>query len=305
MATFLDHSPALRGGALDRQLRHARAAPCHGCTGQTLRYKIMATLQTSLDVEDLLSSLYEIISIPFEVEGLAFIDATERIDLTVGRKAIFTHRFRLPDLADSSGELKVSRNTGFTARLNAQIESCIGLLQYPLRNALRYRRALAASLLDPLTSLGNRTALESVLDREMAASDRYDRALSLLLLDIDKFKSINDQYGHIAGDAVLKSVARTLVGAHRATDACFRYGGEEFVIVLPNTNLDGARIIADRIQVSLDEKRIESIDHGRSATVSIGFSAWRKGDSLSTLLDRADRAMYAAKRAGGNRVCSL
>lgn len=163
---------------------------------------------------------------------------------------------------------------------------------YPLRNAVLYHRALKMAQHDPLTGVMNRYTLIPTLERECKNINRQGYPLSLIFLDIDNFKKINDTYGHDHGDMVLKKVATIIENTTRSTDFIFRYGGEEFVIVLPNTDINNATLLCCRL---LQNVRTE-------VTVSIGVTFLKYNDTIPTLINRADDAMYKAKRNGKDQI---
>ena len=151
---------------------------------------------------------------------------------------------------------------------------------------------------DSLTGLYNRRKIEELLQKEIDRSRRYGSPLSLVFLDIDNFKELNDTYGHAKGDEVLSKVACIIKNEVRATDFVGRYGGEEFLIILPHTQPQQALSLAHRIR-----KRVEEADLGvGKLTVSVGVTGLREKDSIETLFNRVDRAMYMAKERGKNRV---
>jgi two-component system cell cycle response regulator len=156
---------------------------------------------------------------------------------------------------------------------------------------------------DALTGLLNRRAFLESTSREVARTRRYNDKLSVVLLDVDHFKHINDRRGHAAGDVVLTAVGKLLAGAVRTCDIVARWGGEEFVIVLPSTALGGAEEVAERIRGQLAAAQI--IDSGGETipvTASFGVATYADGETLEQVIDRADRAMYLAKSGGRNRV---
>jgi diguanylate cyclase (GGDEF)-like protein len=166
-----------------------------------------------------------------------------------------------------------------------------------------YARLQEMALSDPLTGLGNRLALDQELERQEAERLRYARRYSLILIDLDHFKRINDQRGHAAGDRVLRQVAAVMLSLLRDPDRAYRYGGEEFVAVLTETTVDGARVVAERIRREVE--RLTFPQEPRpipKVTVSIGV-AQAFGEDEEGALPRADRALYQAKRQGRNRVC--
>jgi two-component system cell cycle response regulator len=156
---------------------------------------------------------------------------------------------------------------------------------------------------DVLTGLLNRRAFMEWATRELRQAVRYEQPLSMMLLDVDRFKKINDQRGHASGDLVLASVAQVLTSAIRSCDVVARWGGEEFVLALPCTSLKDATEAADRIRQQLQDAVIYDVNHERiPVTASLGVAQLEPTETIEQLLDRADRAMYGAKNAGRNRV---
>lgn len=156
---------------------------------------------------------------------------------------------------------------------------------------------------DVLTEALTRRAMEEVAEDELARSRRHNLPLSLLLLDIDHFKTVNDQHGHAAGDAALRQFAAAVRRCLRREDVFGRLGGEEFCALLPSTAVGGAAQLAERIRQSVANLAVEAGGHSLSLKVSIGVaSLGEHGESWHELVNQADRAMYAAKRAGRNRV---
>jgi two-component system cell cycle response regulator len=167
------------------------------------------------------------------------------------------------------------------------------------------RRAEAASemsMSDALTGLLNRYGLQRALQRELSEARRYARPLSCLLLDIDFFKAVNDTFGHAAGDTALMQVAGVLTEAMRGSDVVCRYGGEEFLVLAPETSLEGALALAEKIRLAVRARLFG--DGGRvfPITLSIGAAALRGDESGNDMIARADEALYHAKQAGRDRV---
>lgn len=159
---------------------------------------------------------------------------------------------------------------------------------------------------DSLTGLYNRRAFERILEEYMGEANEKKTSMCLLMIDVDHFKKFNDTYGHLLGDEVLKIVARTLHDTLKGQDVVARFGGEEFVAVLPMTPIEGAMRVADAIRQSIANKELKRKDTGQhygQITVSIGVSSFRHAaDDIPKLIKRADEALYESKRAGRNRV---
>ncbi len=180
--------------------------------------------------------------------------------------------------------------------LLAYAGSVIGREQRRSRDA-----ALRLSAMDSLTGLFNRAFFFAAVERELERSARSGRGFCLLMLDLDELKAINDRSGHHAGDVVLRAVADTIRGGIRKIDVAARYGGDEFVALLPETDPTGGWVLAEKIRLGVAALEIEA--HAQQSTVSIGVVSYpRDGATADDLMISADRAMYASKRAGRNRV---
>lgn len=173
-----------------------------------------------------------------------------------------------------------------------------------IENVIRHQDAQRRSITDGLTGVWNRRYLELRAREELERSIRFSRPFSLLMIDLDNFKEVNDRFGHRSGDEVLVEVARRMTEATRELDTCARYGGDEFVLLLPETDDEGARIVADKLRRSIATRPIRVTDVGELAvTVSIGVAAFPEhGKTLGEVLQKADLALYGAKRSGKNRV---
>ncbi|HEX20662.1 MAG TPA: GGDEF domain-containing protein [Acidiferrobacteraceae bacterium] len=170
-----------------------------------------------------------------------------------------------------------------------------------MKRQQKYERV---STTDELTGLHNRRWINDKLSRQIKRNQYNNEPLSLLMLDIDRFKSINDNYGHLVGDQVLMAVAEVMSNCIRPTDLVARYGGEEFIIVLPVTELAGAHIVADRVCKDIREKNVDTKTDLQlpKVTVSIGFAQLQNNESMENLVARADTALYQAKNNGRDRV---
>ncbi len=193
-------------------------------------------------------------------------------------------------------------------RFPAEELELLNLLGHHVATVFQNARLFESATFESLTGLLRREAILEVLARELERAERYGRPLTIGMADLDHFKEVNDRYGHLAGDGLLKHVAQVLAGGLRSTDAVGRYGGEEFLLVLPETDLAGARVVADKLRRLVENVR-EPMDDGSEAavTVSIGLAsleALGTGPETSAreLLKVADRALYRAKEEGRNRI---
>ena len=158
---------------------------------------------------------------------------------------------------------------------------------------------------DSLTGLSNRTELNKALEQEISRATRYSRPFSLLMLDIDRFKLVNDNYGHQAGDKVLVELAKILDLETRTADIVGRFGGEEFLLILPELDHEQSLLLAERIRRAVESHTIRNQDRAIHVTVSIGVASYPEhGDEAEKLVRASDNAMYQAKSDGRNRIAS-
>jgi len=160
---------------------------------------------------------------------------------------------------------------------------------------------------DMLTGLLNRRGFEDAIEKPMAEAQKEIAPLTLIISDIDRFKRINDNYGHLTGDNVLKLISKLLQKHIKGKDIAGRFGGEEFIMVLPETKMDGGFALAEQIRVSLEKMRWQSKSSGKdigTITISLGVAQFMPGEDLDTLIARADKALYSAKENGRNRTCA-
>lgn len=282
------------------------AAPTVGSneTAVDLRLQLTNRLQSSLDLLELLNHFFDIAQSLVASAGIAYQHLKKRIDLALGEHHKHRASYNLQIGRTHLGELSLSRNEPFTAVELSHIETLIGLLMLPLRNALLYRDALEHSLRDPLTGIGNRSALDAALKREFKLARRAAAPLSVVVADIDFFKQVNDSAGHVAGDLMIKKTAQIIAASVRQTDQVFRFGGEEFVVLLGGTEHAEALRVAERIRLAMTEMTLTAKSANHSLTMSLGVSTLRQHDSIDTLFERADDALYQAKAAGRNAVVS-
>lgn len=204
-------------------------------------------------------------------------------------------------------DILAMREDGSTFAAELSIERLAGGQRVAEIRDVSHHKALENQLrqlatLDPLTSARNRRAFQVQAERELARSARYSSPLSLAVLDLDHFKRINDQYGHAAGDRVLCQFSELCRRQARSTDLFARFGGEEFVFLLPSTDADAARHLLDRLRQNLQELPLDIGDGELRVSVSIGLVSADQARDLAQLLESADRALYQAKANGRNRL---
>jgi len=221
-----------------------------------------------------------------------------------------THQFFPPEVAEDLWTEILRHKYGVSTVLGRNVRIAVAALDYlsnitgNMRSATLVGEAhieeiVGLSLRDGLTGLFNHTYFYQQIDLEVRRYVRYGALLSLVLIDIDDFKEVNDTHGHQEGDRILAAMGRTLMCAARDSDICCRYGGDEFAVILPLTDVHEAGVIANRLKMELAER----LPGGRTVTVSIGVaSCGKKTRTYRDLVEKADGALYQGKRSGKNRV---
>ncbi|MEZ5065319.1 MAG: sensor domain-containing diguanylate cyclase [bacterium] len=205
--------------------------------------------------------------------------------------ALALHRFSGPAFGESDRDLAVSLSPIFAAALD---------------NLRRFTRAEELSITDGLTGVYNYRYLRSALDREVARAKRFREQFALIMLDVDHLKEYNDVHGHLQGSEVLRRLSQVVIGELRATDVLAKYGGDEFVIILPQTTREGAVILAERIRAAVEATAFPGEDDTIRITTSMGIAQFPEdGEVTRDLLESADRTLYEAKRTGRNRVSAM
>lgn len=204
-----------------------------------------------------------------------------------------------PELVEKMTDLSTSSDpfSATHSRIITRLLHFIGVVTLELEEANQELKRISS--IDKLTQIGNRLKLDEVLEHEISISTRYGTALSVLILDIDHFKEVNDKFGHLAGDLVLTQLASILKSCVRVSDTVGRWGGEEFLVVLPQTQLEDAQKAAEKIRLSVEKAEFPEAGH---ITCSLGAASFYEGDDSKNLLSRADIALYHAKSNGRNQV---
>lgn len=264
-------------------------------------HHLVLALQTTLDLEILLQIFSRIVQEHLPHQGLSYQHENPRMRMMVGQEQKHHCNYRLNLFESPLGEIRLSRNKRFAEQELALFEHFLSALVYPLRNALLYLEALHAAHHDALTGVGNRNALMEHMPHEIAHAKRHGKPFSILVFDIDFFKKINDLHGHAAGDAVLRTTARILQEKLRGDDRLFRYGGEEFVILLRDTDTAGACVVAENLRKCVEQGVFRHDDQEMKITASLGIATLQEEDG-GQLFERADQALYQAKAQGRNQV---
>ena len=265
-------------------------------------YELSNLLQTTLQVQELIRLFSGHVQALVLHDGASYEYKPHNVKVDVGSQQRFSCTYDVVLMETYLGTLTFTRRERFSDSEMSLIEYVLVGLVHPLRNATLYNEALRVASKDPLTNVSNRANLDAVLDRELELAKRHEVPLSVIMVDVDRFKSINDTYGHVVGDYVLKALADCMVACARDSDIVFRYGGEEFIIVLSNTSTEGATNLAERIRSSVEALNICFDDNQVSITVSLGVATYTSGCTRTDLLANADRALYASKQAGRNQV---
>lgn len=277
--------------------RRSRARPAD------LALRLSAVLQTTLDPTRLLEHFAAESRRAVALDSVYYVNEEHGVYYVTGQVARHSCQYRLSLQGQALGEITFTRGRKFGVHELSALELLLCGLVYPLRNALAYKSAVEEARRDPLSGVYNRGVLDAVLRREVALANRHALPFSLLFLDIDRFKAINDAHGHQIGDQAIRAFVECVERCVRVTDLLGRYGGDEFVLLLSNTPLDGALLLAERIRRAVaDPGCLDARVPGLRLTASLGVASLAPGESADGLLDRADHALRRAKLAGRNRV---
>lgn len=269
---------------------------------QQARLDLALTLQMSLDVDWVLNTFMEHVHAYLLFDGFAYQCAQPEVQIESARQKGHSCSYQLQIEEIDLGKLEVYRGRKFVESELVLLENLLSILVYPLRNALQHKKAILLAYCDALTGIRNRSTFEESFERELHLAQRHQQDLTLLVIDIDHFKQVNDQYGHAAGDELLVAVANRIQASIRTTDMLFRYGGEEFVAVLTNSDCEASYDIAERILQSVREIQLQIGSQVVGVSVSIGLACRDAQDDRHSLFNRADKAMYAAKHAGRDQI---
>jgi len=264
--------------------------------------RLISTLQTTISLEELLPIFSAELSSVVDHSGFKFEHEEQNIHMKSGLNTNHSCEYTLAIENSSLGKITFMRRKRFNEKELETIENFLGALLYPLKNTLLYRQAIQSAHTDSLTGVLNRSTLQSVFQKESSLARRHQSDLSLVMIDIDFFKKVNDSYGHAAGDLALKELTNCIKRTVRESDHIFRLGGEEFAVLLNGTDLKGATLLAERLRSAAQQISIKHEDNTFNFTISAGVTQYNENEALDELMNRADKALYEAKDSGRNKV---
>ncbi len=276
--------------------------PPHQLISERNQLRLHQRLQGSLDVGSLINHFFGWLSEQQRLGSIEYAYPDDEISLMSGSLRVHQAHYTLRLQKRYLGELTITSQKRFSEQDLHLHEQSIGCLAHYLKNALDFRAMEKMAFYDGLTGVMNRKSLDELLPKETKRAERHGYDLSVMMIDIDNFKVVNDQVGHIGGDQILKHASKAIRQVLRVSDLPFRFGGDEFVLILPNTDLVGARSAAEQIMASLGSSAIEINNHTITPRVSIGLASYRHGEHHEELIRRSDQALYDAKKNGRNCI---
>ncbi|MDH5484567.1 MAG: GGDEF domain-containing protein [Gammaproteobacteria bacterium] len=280
----------------------SRAKKTGAALNQQVLLDLSMRLQMSLEVDWIINQFMEYIHSHFMFDGFRYELPEHDIELVQGREKGHTCSYALNIENHKLGQINVFRGRKFAESELVLLENMLCSLLYPLRNAVLYLQASLLAHSDALTGVKNRSTFDQALDREVSLAQRHANNFSVMVIDIDHFKKVNDNYGHSAGDEVLKIVADKIKQSIRTSDMLFRYGGEEFVVFLSNSDCETSHVIADRMLETIRQEKVVYQQHEISVSVSIGLACLNRTDTPESIFNRADDALYSAKEGGRDQI---
>ena len=260
-------------------------------------------LQGKLDVTILVTQYHSWLNSIQRADSVEYTHRDDNLSLSVGDQKQHKAHYTLRLEENYLGTIIISSQKRFTDQDLFDHEQSMAVLVHYLKVAISFRTIERTALHDSLTGVKNRASLDNLLPMETHRAQRYHCDLSIMIIDVDHFKLINDSIGHLGGDKILCRVASIITQSLRSSDLTFRFGGDEFIVLLPNTNLKGAHTAAASILASLGSEGAGSFEHAIKPQLSIGVAALRRGESQEDFLRRADNALYNAKANGRNCIC--
>ncbi|RLC25017.1 MAG: diguanylate cyclase response regulator [Deltaproteobacteria bacterium] len=272
-------------------------------------YKSFETSSSEEALEILKTNTIHVVITDIRLPGMNGLELTDLIKNSYDTDVIVMTAY----IGDYSYEEAISKGASDFVSKPIRFEELLLRLRRVLRErnitkerSLMLARLQGLAITDGLTQLYNSRYFYKQLDSEVNRAKRYNHPLTLLFLDIDHFKHYNDTYGHLEGDKVLARIGKVIKSCLRKMDTAYRYGGEEFTVILPETNREEVMTVAKRIKSAMEnEKFSPQSEKSISITISIGATEYYPGERISTFVQRADKAMYLSKQRGRNQISTL
>ena len=260
-------------------------------------HSLLEKLQTTLNVEELLTIYADYAKQIINFSGLQFQSSLGVAQIASSDNSKPPYSFDLDINNEHLGQLIYFCQYPLTGNVEKKLVGLHSALIYPLRNALMYNRVLKLATKDALTGLNNRSQFNDVLAQKLERCRRHHRPFSLMLLDLDNFKQVNDNFGHKVGDDVLQEFSSVLCSSIRGTDCVFRFGGDEFAVLIDDPEFTTNKVIAQRVMRLVTESNLMK---QYKVTTSIGFTLAHSQDCENEIFSRADKGLYKAKASGRN-----
>ncbi|WP_028024326.1 GGDEF domain-containing protein [Enterovibrio calviensis] len=260
--------------------------------GADQRLMVLQKLQGRLEIDQLFEVFTRELEKQIDINRLIWEHNDISHIVRRGGTSGFRQTFSVKYAQSPLGMLQYSTPYQLDADEISLIHTYHRLLAGPLSNAIEYNRVRNLAMLDGLTGLNNRISFEQDLRQSVALTERKNHGLILMIFDMDNFKQVNDTYGHLDGDKVLRRFSLLLNEAIRASDRCYRLGGDEFAVLLTPATKESAQLVNDRLKTLLAQ---DSLLTAHNISSSVGCSAYRKGDNITSMFERADRSMYRNK----------
>ncbi|NQY34162.1 MAG: GGDEF domain-containing protein [Alteromonadaceae bacterium] len=265
--------------------------------------QLLKQLQVTLELENILNIFAMEASKYVDFSGLYFRGEKLSAAIEGSRKAKINRQFKLKINNESIGILSYSINSPINATNFKVLQQLHQYLVYPLKNAVLYQEAMALAMQDGLTKLGNRRYFDEQLQRAMHHANRHKKQVGLLVCDLDKFKAINDTFGHPIGDSVLIHFAKALQSSIRNSDSVFRFGGDEFAIIVEDAGEQSLHVIENRINHAITTDPLLA---KYKVSCSLGYTFMTETDNEKSLFERADQTLYQQKyQQNISMPCSL
>jgi diguanylate cyclase (GGDEF)-like protein len=254
---------------------------------------LLEQLQTTLNIQKLLEIYSMEVAKYIDLAGLSFVNEEFLEKIRGSEPGKKQRQFNIILEGEHLGRINYGTNQVISKNTETTLKSFHKTLAYPLRNALQYKKALQLATQDSLTGLGNRSLFDKTLKKAAMNSSRHHWSIALILIDLNKFKEINDTYGHHTGDQVLIHFSKAINASIRCSDSCFRFGGDEFAIIVENASNDGHEIISKRLIAAVQADELLA---RYQLGCSIGTAIHKSNESVDELFIRADKQLYRNKQ---------